>query len=125
MFQPDELVAFVACTDLDRAADFYGAVLGLPLRDERPYALSALVNGAHLRITAVEAVPAAEYTVLGFTVGDVEAAIDELSSRGVEFTRFEGMDQDGRGAWRSPNGASVAWFSDPDGNRLSITQLPA
>lgn len=124
MLQAEELVAFVGSSDLDRSERFYGGILGLTLRDERPFALSALVNGAHLRITAVDTVKAAEYTVLGFTVADIDATIDDLQLRDVAFTRFDGMDQDPRGVWRSPNGARVAWFSDPDGNRLSVTQLP-
>ncbi|MEZ0069893.1 catechol 2,3-dioxygenase-like lactoylglutathione lyase family enzyme [Streptacidiphilus sp. MAP12-20] len=118
------LVAFVAVTDLDRAQRFYGEVIGLTLHDERPYALVAAAGGATLRITAVEAVAAAPYTVLGWTVPDLNAAVDDLASRGVGFHRYEGMGQDERGVWTAPSGARVAWFNDPDGNTLSMTQLP-
>lgn len=115
-------VAFVATTDLDTAQRFYGEVVGLNLRDERPFALTADINGAQLRITQVDRVAVAPYTVFGFDVVDIESAVDELTSRGVGFTRYDGMQQDARGIWNSPSGARVAWFLDPDGNNLSLTQ---
>jgi predicted enzyme related to lactoylglutathione lyase len=117
-----EVVAFVAVTDLDRAAAFYGDVLGITLQDERPFALSATLGGTRLRITAVESMTAAAYTVLGFNVADVAAAVDHLAARGVTFNRYDGMGQDDRGIWTSPSGAQIAWFLDPDGNNLSLTQ---
>jgi catechol 2,3-dioxygenase-like lactoylglutathione lyase family enzyme len=121
------LVAFVASTDLDRTEAFYGGVLGpilgLALSDERPYALSATLGGASLRITAVKQLAAAPYTVLGFEVADVGAAVAQLTASGVEFLRYPGMGQDPRGIWSAPGGAHVAWFHDPDGNVLSLTQL--
>jgi catechol 2,3-dioxygenase-like lactoylglutathione lyase family enzyme len=121
----EQVVAFVGVTDLERAERFYGAVLGLPLRDERPFALVADVGGSALRITRVEALDPAPYTVLGWNVADIEAAVDDLAGRGVTFNRYDGMAQDGRGIWTSPSGARVAWFLDPDGNNLSLTQHPA
>jgi hypothetical protein len=56
-------------------------------------------------------------------VDDVAAAIRELAGRGVTFNRYDGLDQDGVGIWTSPAGARIAWFSDPDGNVLSLTEL--
>ena len=119
------LIAFLAVSDLDRAERFYGRALGLALRDERPFALVTEVGGTQLRITAAATVAAAPHTVLGWAVSDLDATVDELSSRGVAFTRYDGMSQDDRGIWTSPNDARVAWFSDPDGNNLSLTQFPA
>ncbi len=124
MLATNALVAFVGVSNLDRAQHFYGDVLGLELRDERPFALVADVAGTMLRITAVEQAPALPFTVLGWEVADVDAAVDELSGRGVRFTRYEGMDQDERGVWAAPGGARVAWFLDPDGNNLSLSQHP-
>ena len=63
--------------------------------------------------------------MLGFTVADIATAVDGLSARNVTFTRYEGMGQDERAIWTSPSGARVAWFLDPDGNNLSVTQPPA
>jgi predicted enzyme related to lactoylglutathione lyase len=67
----------------------------------------------------------APYTVLGWTVADIEAAVDELAGRGVTFNRYDGMGQDDRGIWTAPGGARIAWFKDPDGNTLSVSQNPA
>lgn len=119
------VVAFVAVTDLDRAEQFYGGMLELELRDERPFAIVATAGGTDIRITRVDELRAAPYTVLGFTVTDIEAAVDALLARGVSFNRYDGMGQDVRGIWSSPSGARVAWFLDPDGNNLSLTQPPA
>ena len=62
------------------------------------------------------------FTVLGFQVDDVDATIDALVTKGVEFARFPDMGQDERGVWRAPGGSRVAWFHDPDGNTLSVHQ---
>jgi len=118
-----QLMGFVGVSDLALAQHFYGETLGLELHDERPFALVAHLGPAMLRITAVEQPAAAPYTVLGWAVRDVEAAVDELTRRGVEFTRYPGMDQDDRGVWTAPGGAKIAWFLDPDGNNLSLTEF--
>jgi hypothetical protein len=62
------------------------------------------------------------FTVMGWEVDDVAATVDGLVARGVQFERYSGMDQDERGIWKAPSGARVAWFKDPDGNVLSVTQ---
>jgi catechol 2,3-dioxygenase-like lactoylglutathione lyase family enzyme len=116
-------ITFVGVSDLDQADDFYGRALGLELRDERPFALVAELGATMLRITAVQAVVAAPYTVAGFVVGDIDAAVDALVSRGVRFTVYDGMGQDDRAIWTSPSGARIAWFLDPDANNLSLTQF--
>ena len=117
------LVGFVGVSDLVRARHFYGDQLGLSLRDETPFALVAEGGGAMLRITAVDDVAPVLYTVLGWSVPDIDLAIDHLVSRGVIFTRYESMDQDRRGVWTAPSGSCIAWFLDPDGNNLSLTQF--
>jgi predicted enzyme related to lactoylglutathione lyase len=117
-------VALVAVTDLDRAEQFYGATLELALREERPFALVATVGGTDIRIVRVDEFHAVPYTVLGFHVADIEAAVDALVAREVSFNRYDGMGQDERGIWNSPSGARVAWFLDPEGNNLSLTQQP-
>jgi catechol 2,3-dioxygenase-like lactoylglutathione lyase family enzyme len=123
MLQSSGLVGFVGVTDLDRAKKFYGETLGLTLRDESPFALVADVAGTMLRITAVDKPAAAPYTVLGWAVPDIDATIDALTADGVVFTRYNGMGQDERGIWTAPGGAKIAWFLDPDGNNLSLTQF--
>ncbi|HUR86795.1 MAG TPA: VOC family protein [Solirubrobacteraceae bacterium] len=118
-----ELIAFMPTTDLVRARVFYEKGLGLPLAGESPIACTYDANGTTLRVIAVERIDVAPYTSLGWNVTDIEASIRELNSRGVEFEFIDGVDQDELGIWRSPGGARVAWFKDPDGNTLSLTQF--
>jgi hypothetical protein len=74
-------------------------------------------------VTAVEQVARPGYTVLGWRVADIGATARALAARGVRCTRYDGMDQDENGVWTTPGGDQVAWFSDPDGNTLSLTQF--
>ena len=116
------LVGFIGVADLAAAQRFYADVLDLELIDERPFALVADIAGTMLRITRVDRVAAAPYTVLGWQVDDIDLAVEELASRGVEFHVYDGMGQDRRGIWTAPGGSRVAWFHDPDGNVLSLQQ---
>jgi ribosomal protein S18 acetylase RimI-like enzyme/predicted enzyme related to lactoylglutathione lyase len=116
------LVGFVGVSDLARAGQFYGETLRLPLTDEAPFALVANLGGTMLRITAVDPVVAAPYTILGWQVSNIDSMVDDLAGRGVTFLLYENMGQDDRGVWTAPGGAKVAWFRDPDGNTLSLTQ---
>jgi len=120
MLETATQVAFVGVTDLDAAQRFYGETLGLVLEDARPFALVHETTRSHLRITLVDRVEAAPYTVLGWSLTDLEGEIDRLVAAGVAFDRYDGMDQDDRGIWTSPSGARIAWFHDPDGNTLSL-----
>jgi len=117
-----ELVAFVGTADPARARRFYEGTLRLPLVDASAFADTFASPGATLRVTAVERVQPAPYTVVGWGVPDIAQAIRELAGRGVEFLRYPDMEQDDLGVWRSPTGARVAWFRDPDGNVLSLTE---
>ena len=118
------LVAFVGVCDPDRAKRFYRDKLGLRLvSEELPFALVFDVQGTMLRVTVVPEVKPAKFTVLGWKVPDIQAAVSSLEEEGVEFQRYAGLQQDGLGIWTSPNGARVAWFHDPDGNILSVTQF--
>jgi catechol 2,3-dioxygenase-like lactoylglutathione lyase family enzyme len=115
------LVAFVATTDLERSHEFYGGMLGLERVEASGYANAY----PGLRITLVRECAPAGYTVLGWSVPDLAAAMAELATRGVEFKRYPGMEQDNAGVWRAPGGSLIAWFEDPDGNTLSLQQPPA
>jgi catechol 2,3-dioxygenase-like lactoylglutathione lyase family enzyme len=117
------IIAFVATSDPERAKKFYGENLGLPLIEEQmPFALVYDAHGTMLRVTIVKAVHPAGYTVLGWNVPDIVAAADGLTAAGIDFDRHPGLPQDQRGIWTSPDGSKVAWFKDPDGNTLSISQ---
>jgi catechol 2,3-dioxygenase-like lactoylglutathione lyase family enzyme len=125
MLGSSDLVAFVATTDLDRARAFYGGVLGLSVVEESPFACVFDAHGTSLRVTPVGEMRAAPYTVLGWVIDDIGATVDALGTAGVKLERFEGVEQDDRGVWTTPSGAQVAWFTDPDGNVLSVTQVPS
>ena len=118
-------VAFVSTTDPDRALAFYRGTLGLTFVADEGFALVFDLAGTMLRVTRVDELAPRPFTVLGWRVADVEAAAAALASRGVAFERYPGHEQDGLGIWRSPSGARVAWFRDPDGNVLSIASYSA
>jgi catechol 2,3-dioxygenase-like lactoylglutathione lyase family enzyme len=117
-----DLIAFVPTTDLVRSEAFYQGVLGLQVLDETPIARVFKVKETLLRVTLVERLDAGQFTVLGWSVTDMEEKISALTERGVVFERFPGMTQDELGIWTSPGGDRVAWFKDPDGNVLSLTE---
>jgi catechol 2,3-dioxygenase-like lactoylglutathione lyase family enzyme len=121
---PGRLVAFAATRDLARAQRFYTDQLGLTLVEANPAAVVLDSGGVQLRVTLVAEKTAAPYTVLGWQVDDLTAAVAELRARGVSFHRYPGMDQDGDDAWTAPDGTRVAWFPDPDANLLSLSQHP-
>jgi catechol 2,3-dioxygenase-like lactoylglutathione lyase family enzyme len=113
----------VATTDAARARTFYEGVLGLRLVADEPFALVFDLAGVMLRVAKVEQFAPQPFTVLGWRVSDVVAAVSALSRKGVAFERFPGMDQDELGVCAFPDGGRVAWFKDPDGNLLSLTQF--
>ena len=119
-----DLVAFVATRDLEAAAAFYGPILRLPLVEADGFARVYDANGTQLRVTLVESLAQAPYTVLGWRVQDIAETTAELRVAGVEFKRYDGMDHDENGVWVAPGGTRVAWFADPDGNTLSLQQEP-
>ncbi len=118
------LVAFAATTDPERAKKFYAGVLGLRLVSEDGFALVFDANGVMLRVTTVREIAPAQYTILGWEVSDIAARVRELEKAGVKFERYSFPGQDDLGIWTAPGGARVAWFKDPDGNILSISEHP-
>jgi catechol 2,3-dioxygenase-like lactoylglutathione lyase family enzyme len=119
------IIAFVSIVDVSRALDFYRNTLGLHLvMEEPPFALVFEANGIMLRLGIAKELPPACGTVLGWQVPEIAATVNDLAQAGVHFERYEGMDQDELGIWISPSGAKVAWFKDPDGNILSISEHP-
>jgi catechol 2,3-dioxygenase-like lactoylglutathione lyase family enzyme len=120
-----KLVAFAPVTDSAKARAFYEGVLGLRLvEDQMPFALVFDANGTMLRVTPVGKHHPAPFTVLGWEVESIEATVERLTAVGVPFLRYPGLnDGDPLGIWTSPSGARIAWFNDPDGNVLSLTQF--
>ena len=123
ILENNEVMAFVATTQPEKARTFYCDLLGLPLEDDSPFALVVRTATATLRIQKVQAFTPLPFTVLGWKVGNIQSTVNQLLAKGVKFERFEGMTQDESGIWVSPGGAKVCWFKDPDGNVLSLTQV--
>ncbi len=123
MLESSDIVAFSWSTDLAGARGFYEHTLGLRCIEQNEFACVFDVNGTMLRVTAVPEVAKPGYTVLGWRVDSIEETIQALAGNGVVFTRYDGMDQDVSGVWIAPGGDKVAWFTDPDGNNLSVTQF--
>lgn len=90
---------------------------------EDGFALVFDAHGTKLRVTTVHELAPAQYTVLGWEVSDITAAAKDLQSAGVKLEQYGLKEQDERGIWTAPGGAKVAWFKDPDGNILSVTQF--
>jgi catechol 2,3-dioxygenase-like lactoylglutathione lyase family enzyme len=119
------IIGFVSIVDVPRAKDFYQNTLGLRLvMEEPPFALVFDANGIMLRLGMAKKLPPAHGTVLGWQVPEIAATVKGLGQAGVRFERYEGMNQDELGIWTSPTGAKVAWFRDPDGNILSVSEHP-
>jgi catechol 2,3-dioxygenase-like lactoylglutathione lyase family enzyme len=116
------LIAFVATANADLARAFYRDTLGLTLIDEHDFALVFDSAGTTLRVQKVASVAPIPYTALGWRVADVHASVRTFVERGVSFERFPGIEQDDDGVWITPDGIAVAWFKDPDGNLLSLSQ---
>jgi catechol 2,3-dioxygenase-like lactoylglutathione lyase family enzyme len=119
-----DIVAFIATRDPEAAKKFYRDTLGLPLvMDQTPWALVFDAHGIMLRVTPVQELSPAPFTVLGWQVPEIVVAAKSLQSAGVRFERYPGVEQDALGIWTAPgSGAKVAWFKDPDGNTLSISE---
>jgi len=116
------IVAFAPTTDFQKARDFYEGVLGLRFVKDDGFAYVFRANGIMVRIAKVQNFKPAQFTILGWEVPDIETMVPALESRGVHFERFGFFEQDKLGIWTAPNGDKVAWFKDPDGNILSISQ---
>ncbi|MGB0033919.1 MAG: VOC family protein [Candidatus Acidiferrales bacterium] len=122
MFKLDRMVGFAMTTKPEQALNYYRDVLGFKLVKDDGFALVFDAHGSMLRVGKGVKFTPAPYTILGWQVADIKKAAADLSKQGVAFARFPGMPQDELGIWTAPDGDSVAWFKDPDGNVLSISQ---
>ena len=123
MLDKSNVVAFVATSRPESAKGFYERTLGLRLVMDDAFAIVFDANGVMLRVQKVQEHTPPPYTVLGWDVADIDTSVKELSGRGVRFERYEWLEQDESGVWRAPSGAKIAWFKDPNGNTLSLTQF--
>jgi catechol 2,3-dioxygenase-like lactoylglutathione lyase family enzyme len=123
MLGSSKIVAFVLTADSKRARSFYEGVLGLRFVSEDPFALALEANGNMIRIGTFPGFkPSQLTTALGWETAQMEKLVSGLRERGVSFEIYPGRNQDALGIWTAPNGDKVAWFKDPDGNVLSISQ---
>jgi len=122
MLSSAKIVAFVQVSDRKKAREFYVDALGLKFISEDPFALVVDSNGIRVRIGEMPELQPAQFTVLGWEVPDLEEAAADLRSKGVELQQYGFKGQDERGIWTTPGGDKVAWFKDPAGNVLSISQ---
>lgn len=122
MLGTTNIVAFVPTTDYDQARAFYEGVLGLRFVSLDHFALVLDANGIMLRVVKVPNHQPLPFTILGWQVSDIERDAAALRERGVQFERYGFPGQDDAGIWTTPSGEKVAWFKDPAGNTLSLSQ---
>jgi catechol 2,3-dioxygenase-like lactoylglutathione lyase family enzyme len=122
MLTHSPLVAFVPTKDATRSRRFYEKILGLRFINDDSFAIVMDSNGTMVRIVRVGDFTPFPFTILGWQVGDIHRTVAEMAGRGVEFSRYGFLEQAEDGVWSAPGGAKVAWFTDPDGNTLSLSQ---
>ena len=123
MLNSFKLVAFVSTTDYARARSFYVDTLGLEFVSEDQFALALRSNGIMIRIGKLASFTPAQGTVLGWEVSNIEQVVRDLMVKGVSFEKYPFVkDELGLGIWTAPSGDKVAWFKDPDGNVLSVSE---
>ena len=124
MFGNTKAFSGFAVDDLQKAKDFYEGTLGIRVSDADGLLTLHLAGDRDTLIYPKPDFTPATYTILNFPVGDIDAAVDELVSRGIRLERYDGFDQDEKGILRASDGPPIAWFTDPAGNILSVVQVP-
>ena len=122
MLASSKLVGFVLTKDAQRARAFYEGQLGLEFVSEDSFALVLRAHGNMVRIGKAQEFTPAQHTVLGWEVEQIEAVVADLRKRGVQLEKYPFVQDQELGIWTAPNGNKVAWFKDPDGNVLSVSQ---
>jgi catechol 2,3-dioxygenase-like lactoylglutathione lyase family enzyme len=121
MFETAKAFGSFAVDDLAGARKFYGETLGLRLSEEGGPLMLYVAGDQRILVYPKADHSPASFTILNFPVDDIDQAVDELTARGVPIQRYEGLATDGKGIYRS-EGHSIAWFTDPAGNVLSVVQ---
>lgn len=122
MLANETLKAFVPTVKPNEARAFYRDILEFKLEYEDNYALQFDAGGQILRVIIVPELTPHQFTALGWNVGNIKSIINWLNSKGVHCEKYDFMEQDDLGVWEAPGGSKIAWFKDPDGNVLSLTQ---
>ena len=122
MLTNKKLKAFIPTIKPIEAKSFYKDILGLKLLSEDNFAFEFDANGTLLRVTIVQDLKPHPFIVLGWNIDDIVSVIKQLNDKCIFCERYGYFEQDNLGIWTSPNGSKVAWFKDPDGNVLSLTE---
>jgi len=122
MLGTTDIVAFVPITDSEKARAFYEGVIGLRFIKDDGFALVLEANGIMIRAAKMKEVTPAQFTILGWQVTNIEDVVRALQQKGVHFEIFGFFKQDDLGIWTAPTSDKVAWFKDPDGNILSVSE---
>ena len=124
MLTEPKITSFIPTTQAKRSRQFYQDTLGLVLVSEDNFAMEFRGGDTLLRVTIVNELSPHPFTVLGFRINEIEKQVKSLSTKGVNFERYDHFDMSDLGIWSSSSRAKVAWFKDPDGNLLSLTEYP-
>lgn len=124
MLENPKIIAFIPTVDPSRSKHFYQEIIGLSLVSEDAYALAFKKGETSLRIAVVEKFEPFAFTVLGFVINRIGQEVKSLIEKAVVFQKYASLEQDNLGIWTSPSKAKIAWFKDPDGNLISLTELP-
>jgi catechol 2,3-dioxygenase-like lactoylglutathione lyase family enzyme len=124
MLSAAKVMGFIPTRDFKRARAFYEGILGLVVTSVDDFAIAVDSSGIMVRIAKVEVLRPQPFTILGWEVPDIRKAVADLNQHGVPLEKLGFPGQDELGIWTAPNGTRVAWFKDPDGNTLSVTQFP-
>lgn len=122
MLGSTNIVAFVPTRDADKARSFYEGLLGLRFVKDDGFAMVLDANGIMIRVARVKDFAPVQFTILGWQVSQIENVVQDLQKKGVHIEMFGFFKQDELGIWTAPTGDKVAWFKDPDGNILSLSE---
>ena len=122
MLAASKLIGFVPTKDSKRSREFYEGKLGFQFVSDDQFALVMQAGESMIRIAKAGNFTPAQYTVMGWEVNDIDAMVKWLNGRGVVFEKYPFVQDQKLGIWTTPNGDKVAWFKDPDGNVLSLSQ---
>jgi catechol 2,3-dioxygenase-like lactoylglutathione lyase family enzyme len=122
MFAQTKAFSGFAVPDLEQAREFYESTLGLNVSEDNDLLVLHLAGGRDTLVYPKPDHQPATYTILNFQVDDIDETVDQLTQRGVQFERYDGLEQDEKGISRSPAGPPIGWFTDPAGNILSVLE---
>jgi catechol 2,3-dioxygenase-like lactoylglutathione lyase family enzyme len=122
MFAETKAFSGFTVPDVEQASEFYEGTLGLNASVDNDLLILHLAGGRDTLVYPKPDHTPATYTILNFQVDDIDAAVDQLTQRGVQFERYEGFGQDEKGISRDQGGPPIAWFTDPAGNILSVLE---